>query len=311
MRLNPDHLIAFARVARHGSVSAAAQSLHRSQPAVSLQLRQLTEAVGEPLYTRHRHGVSLTPTGEALLLHAQAAERAISGAKGVISEIRGTERGQLTVSASMTIAVYLLPRLFAGFRQEHPLLDLRTLTRNSTDVLELLRQGEIEVAMVETPVPADMPGVEQHRFFTDEVVLAAPADHPLRGTREVTPADLQGLHVVTREPGSGTRRVSELALDQHGVKLHASVEADEIEATKEAILQGLGPGFISRLAILRELESGSLTIIKIAGIEINRPMTLLHPPEELCSWASRAFLQFLRQSYPLLRGKTQPRMSQQ
>jgi DNA-binding transcriptional LysR family regulator len=294
MALEPDHLISFARVAQQGSVSRAAATLHRSQPAVSLQLRHLNEAVGEPLYQRHRYGVTLTPAGEALLPYAQALERALAGARRVASEIRGLERGTLGVSASMTVAVYLLPRLLALFQRHHPQLELRLLTRNSDEVLDLLARGDIEVAFVETPVTDVPAGMEQRIFFKDEVVLAARPDHPLAARGRLRPAELQGLPVVTRESGSGTRRVVELALAASGVELATVLEATGIEATKEAILQGLGPGFISRLAVQRETAAGLLVELPIRGLNLKRPMTLLHPAPELCSGATRAFLAFLQ-----------------
>jgi DNA-binding transcriptional LysR family regulator len=228
MALDPDHLLSFARVALTGSVSSAARTLHRSQPAISLQLRHLTEAVGEPLYQRHRHGVTLTAAGEALLPYAQALERALAGATRMAGEIRGLERGSLGVSASMTVAVYLLPRLLVRFQQSHPQLELRLLTRNSDEVLALLNRGDIEVAFVETPVTDVPAGMMQRIFFKDEVVLAVRPDHALALRAGVQPAELQGLPVVTREPGSGTRRVAELALAANNVKLATALEASGI-----------------------------------------------------------------------------------
>ena len=294
--VNPEHLLSFARIARLGSISAAAESLHRSQPAISLQMRLLTEAIGEPLYQRHRLGVQLTPTGEALLPHAQALERALAGAERVGLKVRGAQIGQIAVGASLTIATYLLPRLLARFRQLHPHLDLQLLAHNSTDILDLLREGTVEVALVETPVDTELPEFEQHVIATDEVVLVTTPDHPLTAAADLKPADLNGLKVVSREAGSGTRHVSELALARFGVTIHTTVVTSSIEATKESVLQGLGPGFISRLAVERELAAGLLKIIPVRDLEMQRPLILLHPPAEVCSRASRALLEFLKSS---------------
>src|SRR5690625_373154 len=118
MDVNPEHLLSFARVAETGSVSTAAETLFRSQPAISQHLRQLTEAMGEPLYRRHSGGVTLTDTGLALLPHAQALERALAGAQRLAREVQGLERGVLAIGASMTIAVYLLPRLLSRFHRQ-------------------------------------------------------------------------------------------------------------------------------------------------------------------------------------------------
>lgn len=295
MPLQPEHLVTFARVAQEGSVTRAAEALNRSQPAVSLQLRRLTEAVGEPLYQRHRRGVTLTRAGEALLPHARAVARALLGAERALSEIRSLERGELWLSASMTVAVYLLPELLAGFRARYPGIELHLLTRNSQEVLRLLSAGEAELAFIEGP-PVDLPaGVQQRVFYEDEVVLAVRPDHPLARRGAARPRDLAGLQVVTREPGSGTREVAERALAALDLHLEIALEATGIEAVKEAVLQGLGPGFISRLALRREEGAGLLTALPVEGLDLRRPMKLLHPPRELCSGPARAFLEFISQ----------------
>ena len=294
MSINPEHLLSFARVAETGSVSTAAESLFRSQPAVSQHLRQLTDAIGEPLYTRHRSGVQLTKTGLELLPHAQALERAIAGAQRVAEQVRGFDLGQLSVGASMTIAVYLMPRFLAAFKQLHPHLGMRLLTRNSTEVLDLLGHGDIEVALVETPLETSRPDIESRTLLHDEVVLAVTPDHPFATARGLRPRDLAGLEVVSREEGSGTRIVSELALASFGVEVSVQIETSGIEAHKEAILQGLGPGFISRRAIERELNAGLLSVVSVDGLVMSRPLTLLHLPLELCTRPSREFLRFLQ-----------------
>ena len=293
MALDPIQLLSFAAVARHGSVSLAARELGRSQPAVSLQLKNLTAAVGEPLYRRHRQGVTLTAAGEALLPHARALEHSLTGAARAVSELHGLERGQLSISASMTVAVYLLPAVLARFRTANPGVDLRLLTRNSEEVLDLLARGETEVGFVETELAETPPGLESHVYYRDEVVLAVKADHPLAGSGELPASRLEGMKVVTRESGSGTRHTAEQALQALGVTLGTALEASGIEAEKEAIVQGIGPGFISALAIRRELRAGLLQTVRIRDLHLSRKMVLLHPGRERCSAAVRAFLDFL------------------
>lgn len=299
MPLRPDHLITFATVAREGSVSRAAAALHRSQPAVSLQMRQLAEALGEPLYRRHRYGVTLTTAGTALLPHAQAMARALAGARRAAAETRGLERGELWLTASMTVAVYLLPELLARFRERKEGLELHLLTRNSQEALQLLSVGEAEMAFVEGPPVGPLTGFVQEEFYQDEVVLAVRPDHPLARHGVLVPQHLANLQVVTREPGSGTREVVESALAALGIELNVAIEATGIEAVKEAVLQGLGPGFISRLALRREVGAGLLVALPVSGVSLRRPMTLIHPPESRCSAAARAFLSYLANNRPV------------
>jgi DNA-binding transcriptional LysR family regulator len=296
MAIDPEQLITFALVAKHGSLSTAARERHRSQPAVSAQMKRLTEAVGEPLYRRNRHGVELSEAGAALLPYAQALVRALEGAREWRRGMRAGQRGIVRVAASMTAAVYLMPKVLAEFHQLNPGLELRLLTRNSLDALALLHRAEADMALVEGPVGAAPADLEARTLFHDEIVLAVGPDHHLADRESIAAADLAGLAIVQREAGSGTREVVELALGEMNLVapgVRVALEATGIEAVKEAVLQGFGAGFISRLAVQREVEAGALVALPIAAPGFRRSMTLLHLKRDLCSQATRRLLTFL------------------
>lgn len=298
MAIEAEQLMTFAAVAKHGSLTAAALERHRSQPAISAQLKRLTSAVGEPLYRRGRRGVELTEAGEALLPYAQALMRALEGARAWNRGMLSGRSGAIRVAASMTAAVYLLPRSLAEFHRLNPALELRLLTRNSLEALALLSRAEADLALVEGPVPPVPPDLQARTLFRDEIVLAVRTDHPLAGRENVRPDDLAGLAIVQREAGSGTREVVELALEALGLgegAVRVALEATGIEAVKEAVLQGFGAGFISRLAVEREEASGVLHAISVAAPGFTRAMTLLHPRPELCTLATRRLLDFLNE----------------
>lgn len=299
MTIEAEQLITFAAVAKHGSLSAAALERHRSQPAVSAQLKRLTETVGEPLYRRSRYGVELTEAGGMLLPYAQALVRAIEGARSWNRGLRSGQRGILRVAASMTAAVYLLPKVLAEFHRLHPQLELRLLTRNSLDALALLHRAEADVALVEGPVTGNPDDLVSRTLFHDEIVLAVRPDHPLASKGSVSAQDLAGLAIVQREAGSGTREVVELALAEMNVPapgIRVALEATGIEAVKEAVLQGFGAGFISRLAVQREAEAGAVVPLAVAAAGFRRSLRLLHPNPELCSQATRRLLTFLERA---------------
>ncbi|MEJ2287530.1 MAG: LysR family transcriptional regulator, partial [Deinococcales bacterium] len=292
-RVEPEPLIVFARVAEAGSVSAAAETLHRTQPAVSAQLRKLTEAVGEPLYRRHRHGVRLTPAGEALLPYAQAVAAAVHGAQRWADELGGLLRGTVRVAASMTVAVYQLPPALAAFRRDHPRLGIVLLTRNSADAAELLATGQADLAIVEGPVD-DLPvGIEASVFGLDWLALVVHPAHPLRPEAPLPLRALEGLDVVRREPGSGTREVVDRALRVEGVELVTALEATGLDTVKQAVLAGLGAGFLSASAVRREVEAGALRVVPLASRALVRPLTLLRRPPGLSSRAARALVEHL------------------
>lgn len=294
MRLEPEPLMTFARVAEAGSVSAAAAGLHRSQPALSAQLRKLTDAVGEPLYRRHRHGIRLTAAGEALLPHARAVVAALAAAQRWSDELAGLDHGTLRLAASMTVAVYHLPARLAAFHAEHPGLRIDLLTRNSSDAAELLAAGRAELAIVEGPVGALPAGIAASLFGVDRLVLVVPPRHPLRADEPLPLGALEGLPTVRREPGSGTRAVVDRALAAEGVELATTMEATGLDAVKQAVLAGIGAAFLAERAVEREVEAGALRVVPLACEALVRPLTLLSHPPELASRAGRALLEHLR-----------------
>lgn len=293
MRIEPEPLIVFARVAEAGSVSAAAARLHRTQPALSAHLRKLTEAVGEPLYQRHRGGVRLTAAGEALLPYARSVASAVEGAQRWADELGGLVRGTLRLAASMTVAVYHLPPMLATFRRAHPRLRIELLTRNSAAAVGLLASGEADLAIVEGPV-GDLPwGIEASLFGIDRLVLVVPPDHPLRADEPVPLEALEGLEVVGREPGSGTGEVVDRALAEAGVSVCTVVEATGLDAVKQAVLAGLGAGFLAECAVEREVAAGALREIRVSCDALVRPLTLLRRPAHLSPRAAQAMAEHL------------------
>lgn len=284
----------FARVAEAGSVSEAAARAHRSQPALSAQLRKLTEAVGEPLYRRHRHGIRLTPAGEALLPHARAVMAALASAQRWADELAGLEHGTLRLAASMTVAVYHLPQRLAEFRALHPGLRIDLLTRNSRDAAELLAAGRAELAIVEGPIGALPEGTEASLFGLDRLVLVVPSEHPLRAGAPLPLRALHGLVTVRREPGSGTREVVDRALASEGVELVTAMEATGLDTVKQAVLAGFGAAFLAERAVEREVAAGALRTVPLACEGLVRPLTLLTRPPELASRGGRALVEHLR-----------------
>lgn len=291
MPIEADHLITFAAVAESGNLSEAASHLFKSQPAVSAQLKRLQEAVGEPLYTRHRYGVTLTRTGELLLPYAVTLTRSLEGARQLALELRGGQQGSLRVAASTTIAMYYLPRRLKAFADLNAGADLHLLTSNTAEAIRLLRSGTADLAMIEGPDNE----VDLTHFIVaqDEVILAVLPDHPLAHKKRVSPNELHGLSVVRRELGSGTRAVVDRALAAYHVETRTMLEAKGVDAVKEAILQGFGAGFVSRLAVQREADMGLVMLLPIDADGFKRPLSVVHPALELCSQTTRAFIAFL------------------
>jgi DNA-binding transcriptional LysR family regulator len=297
----PNHLIALAAVGRTGSLTAASAALGKTQPAVSAHLKQLADAVGMPLVTRHRYGVTLTPAGESLLSYAEACLRAMEGAQQTIARLQGFEEGTLRVLASPSVAVYVLPAALAAFRMRHPQIELAVTRHRADDAIRALESGAGDVALVRG-VPSFAAGRAANftvrALVEDETVLAVKPDHPLARARTLAPRALDRLGIVAREPGSATRALIERRAAEAGIAFDVKFEAAGVEALKEAVLQGFGAGFISRLVIRREIAAGLLVGILVPDFELSRPVTLVYPAQGLSVPAVPRFVETLETAYP-------------
>lgn len=293
MRIQPDHLLALAVVARTGNLTQAARQLGRTQPAISTQLKQLAEAVGEPLIARHRYGVTLTSAGQALLPSAQALAKSLDIAAEVSDRLKGLKQGPLRVLTSTSVAVYVLPPLLASFHQRFPGVELQLLHRTPDEAMRDLNVNEADLAVMRAPIKSVPANFVSSRLMMDETVLAVPPDHRLARRLDLRIDELDGLEVVMRASPSPTRRLIEQLADDVGISFRLRFEVGTIEALKEAILQGFGAGFLSRLAVAREVQSGQLQAVSLNHSSTHREILLVHPPATQTSPRVRAFLDVL------------------
>jgi molybdate transport repressor ModE-like protein len=297
--MNLNALRLFAAVVEHGGFSRAAEAVHVSQPAVSKAVGELERKAGVPLLERGGRGgrgVRLTEAGEALYARARRIFSEERAAEEELRARRGVELGTLRIGASTTIATYLLPELLATFDRRHPGVELRVASLNTRAVVERLLAYELDVALVEGPVRAT--GVEVSRWREDQLEVIAPAAHRLAGRRGVEAAELAAERFLVREPGSGTRAVSEAALAALGVAPARTLELGSTEAIKRAVAAGLGVAIVSRAALEVELDLGTLSVLAVEGVEITRPLSRLWLSGRPPSRAARAFEALLSESPP-------------
>jgi len=296
MAINPDHLLTFVHVARLGNLSTAATELNLTQPAVSNQIKLLTQAVGEPLLTRHRYGVRLTPAGEGLLPYAVATSRALEGARHYAADLKGLDLGTLNVAASSTIAATILPGVLATYHARFPNVLLQVQQGNTHEVMDLLLAQKCELALIEGPVSGLPLDLKQQVFRRDTLRLVMSPAHPLAVQAVLQPGDLRDLGVVWREPGSGTREVGKLALERAGIQTREVLTLAGTEAVKEAVITGLGVAFLSELTVRRDVEAGRLICpaLDLPGLE--RDLSVVGPRPELLPRATRMLLALLHPS---------------
>jgi DNA-binding transcriptional LysR family regulator len=264
----------FRAVAKHLNFRMAAEELLLTQPAVTQQIKALEAELVVALFERAAGRVTLTLAGEALLPYTERLATISAEAREAVAAASGRTAGALAVGASQTIGQYLLPRLIAGFRREFPRVDVNVTGGNTQAVLEALAEHRVQVGLIEGP--ALRHDVHVEGFMEDHMVCVVPAGHEW-ADEEISATAMQGAAVVTRELGSGSRRIVELALEAAGVRvreLRIGMVADSTEGLLSAVEAGLGVGFVSRWAVRNQLALGTLRVTRVKGLKLKRMFSL-------------------------------------
>jgi DNA-binding transcriptional LysR family regulator len=294
--VSPTHLIALAAVARAGSLTGASAALGKTQPAISAQVRELAEAVGAPLFIRQRYGVKLTYEAEMLLSYAEACTRAVEGADQAIVRLRGLEAGQLHVLASTSVAVYLLPPVLSAFHENFPGIDIKISRHPVESAIGALERGEGDLALVRGEVfikPRSAGNFVARKLMPDDTVLVVRPGHKLARHSCIEIKQLDGLEIVTRESTSATQMLIEKIADTADIRFKIKFETVGVEGLKEAVLQGFGAAFISRLAIQREVASGTLAAVSIKSDGLQQAITAVYPALGQCTPSVNRFIHML------------------
>ena len=274
--LDARRLETFLVVAQCAQVSAAARLLNLSQPAVTGQIRQLEAEVGHSLFLRHLKGMRLTEHGALLLDYARKVHDLREEASTCMLGEQAMA-GELRLGASTTAAAYIIPQLLRGFLRTHRLATVTLEVGNTDEVLGWIRDGRIGLGLVEGLTRA--PGVSMEAYLQDELVAVRPRGAPpaLAAVRKA--ADLAGVPMIRREPGSGTRAVMERAFRKAKVPVQtrpSDLVVGDTETIKACVLAGLGIGFLSLWSIQRERLNGSLEVIPLPDLRILRTFSWAH-----------------------------------
>ncbi len=291
----------FRTVAEKLNFTNAAEVLFLTQPAVTLQIKTLEEDLGVKLFDRAGGKVKLTEAGEVLLGYAARITDLYNEAETAVGVLIGEERGKLSIGASTTIAQYVLPALLGEFLVYHPRVELSMIGANTENIVNALDEKRITLGLVEGPVGRN--DLKTARFIEDEIVAIIAADHKLAKNSKINFKQLAELPQIWREQGSGTRRVIEDALKKAKLKLRdfkIAMELDSTEAIKSAVEANLGIGFVSRWALSREIELGSLKIINIEKLQIKRQFNFVYPRTPQLERTAESFLRFALRRRPTL-----------
>jgi DNA-binding transcriptional LysR family regulator len=292
MALNFNHLAIFLAVAETGNLTRAGERLHISQPAVSKQLRELEKSLGMALFHRLSTGVRLTEGGEVLLDYARQIFALEVEIERALNELRDLERGHLTIGASTTIGVYLLPEICSVFRAHFPGIELNLEIANTQQIQNLLLNNKVDLGLTEGFIPS--PDIQSEVLGEDEIIVIAAPGSALFQEKTLTLSRLLREPIISRESGSGTRAVVESALRDKGFSSPPRLSLGSTEALKRAAMAGDGIAFVSRLTVETELESGALRQLFIEDFQIRRPLQRLRLAGKYEGRAVREFLRLLR-----------------
>jgi DNA-binding transcriptional LysR family regulator len=262
MRTELRSLEMLVAVADHGSIGAAGRALGLRQPSATDRLNRLERRLGVPLLQRSSRGTTLTPLGVTVADWAREVLAASDRLEAGVDALQQTGERRLQVSASMTIAEYLMPRWLAALRARSPDTNVALRVCNSEQVARDVLAGAADIGFVEDL--GRVTGLHHRQVGSDRLVLIVPPGHEWsRRRRPVTPAELVAARLVLREAGSGTRQALELALARVSMSLHPTMELGSTAAVKAAVVSGQGVAVLSELAAADDVAAGRLLTVPV------------------------------------------------
>ena len=283
-------LRALATVQKTRSVTAAANQLHLTQPAVTLQLRNLQEIAGLPLIQRTGDGMLLTDAGREVLALYERIEAAIEACDTSLEMMAGKTAGRISIGAVST-AKYFVPFVISGFSKAYPNVDVSLSIGNRQEIGTALRGYDLDFAIMGRP-PVDIP-MNVHLIGDHPHVIIAPTSHRLARKSRLVLADLADETFLTREPGSGTRALMEQLFETAGIRPKIGMAMSSNETIKQAVIAGLGIAFISAHTVASELDERRLVTLDVDGLPVVRQWFVLSRKDKVLLPPAQAMLDFL------------------
>lgn len=277
-------------VARCGSFSSASNEIHLTQPAVSMQIKQLENLLGMALFEHAGKKIRLTEAGRETLRSAQFIAREVNNLEQSLDNLKGLKGGTLTVSVVSTASVFAA-RLMAMYRQQHPDVQLSLNVVNRETLLEHLTENRSDLALM------GMPPMGYHLtakpFMDNPLIIIASSHHPLAGQKNIPVERLLEEPLVVREPASGTRNALENFFVERHLPFKSAMEMNKNEAIKQAVEAGLGVGLVSLHTVQAELIAGQLCVLDVEGFPLKRQWYLVQREGKRLNPAAQAFAELV------------------
>jgi DNA-binding transcriptional LysR family regulator len=254
---------AFLQVARSGSISAAAEALLVSQPAVTARIQALEREVKAELFIRGRHGSRLTEAGRALLPHAERAVATLARGLEAVDQIRSGAGGRLTIGAAPAVSTYVLPVMLHRFRQTHPDVHLSVRSGHSEEVLEMVLREEIDIGMMR---PIQHPEVTSTFLYEDELVLVVHRGHPFASAGQIRMGQMGTEHLILFDRTSSYHELTSAIFRQAGISPRGYLEVDNIDAAKRMVEQRLGIALLPLTSVQAEIGTGRIVPVRVTDM---------------------------------------------
>lgn len=302
LHLTLRQLKVFEAVARQRSFSRAAEELFLTQPAVSMQVKQLEEGIGLPLFEQMGKKIFLTEAGQELFHYSRAIAEQLEELEEVLSRMKGLEQGRLKITVVST-ANYFAPQLLASFCQRHVKVTISLDVTNREILLQQLANNETDMAIMGQPPEGQ--DLTAESFMENPLVVIASPNHALAGQYHIPVQRLAGETFLVREVGSGTRSAMERFFQEYGIELHTGMVMSTNEAIKQAVQAGMGLGIVSLHTVALELETRRLAILDVDSFPIMRHWFVVHRQNKRLSPVASGFKEFLLNEAAQLMEKAQ------
>lgn len=288
-----DQLKILQTISEEGSFKKAAERLYVSQPAVSLQIKNLEKQINAPIFYRDKRKAYLTETGELLKRYCDRILNLCEETCRALDELQTFQSGALVIGASQTTGTYLMPRLIGIFRHKYPHISVELQVHSTRHISWSVANGQVDLAIVGGEVPKELLNIlEITSYAEDELALILPVSHPFSSLDYIRKEDLYRLRFIALDTQSTIRNVIENTLTQNGIDssyFQIEMELNSIEAIKNAVQSGLGAAFVSVSAISKELDLDMLHWAKIEGITIKRNLSIITNPKRYHSNVTKIF----------------------
>ena len=254
---------AFAAVARLGSISAAAEELLVSQPAVTARIQGLERSLNSQLLTRSRAGSRLTDAGRTLLPHIERAMAAVRAGRQAVADVLEGSAGRLTIGAAPAVSTYVLPSMLHRFQAEHPMVQLSVRSGHSEEVLEMVLREEVEIGLMR---PIQHPDILTVPLYEDPLVLVVPRGHDFAARGQIRMAQMASEHLILFDRTSSYHELTSSIFRQAGIAPRGYLEVDNIDAAKRMVEQRLGIALLPLTAVQAEIGMGRLFPVTVSDM---------------------------------------------